>query len=136
MRSDAPLYPTRPDLLLRCEGFFALLAAAVAYRHFYPHHWATFALLFFAPDISLLGYATAANRFAPIFYNLVHTYTLPLALGLLAWGQPSSRIGDIATAQIAIIWIAHIAFDHLLGYGLKFPGSFGLTHIQRASSPR
>jgi hypothetical protein len=29
---------------------------------------------------------------------------------------------------------AHISFDRCLGYGLKFPGVFRYTHIQRSAS--
>jgi hypothetical protein len=30
---------------------------------------------------------------------------------------------------IALIWIAHIAFDRLLGFGLKYPTQFKDTHL-------
>jgi Domain of unknown function (DUF4260) len=30
----------------------------------------------------------------------------------------------------AAIWIAHIAFDRLLGFGLKYPEAFKPTHLQ------
>ena len=33
--------------------------------------------------------------------------------------------------QIALIWLAHIGFDRLLGYGLKYPTGFKDTHLQR-----
>jgi hypothetical protein len=32
----------------------------------------------------------------------------------------------------AIIWVNHIAVDHLLGYGLKYPTGFGHTHLRSA----
>nr|WP_312052333.1 DUF4260 family protein [Brevundimonas diminuta] len=28
-----------------------------------------------------------------------------------------------------MIWLAHIGFDRALGYGLKSPEAFGLTHL-------
>ena len=32
---------------------------------------------------------------------------------------------------IACIWAAHVGFDRLLGYGLKYGTSFGDTHLGR-----
>jgi len=31
--------------------------------------------------------------------------------------------------SLALIWSAHIGFDRLLGYGLKYPSAFGPTHL-------
>jgi hypothetical protein len=38
-----------------------------------------------------------------------------------------------------VIWCAHIGFDRALGYGLKYPGDFKMTHLGRIgfkSDPR
>jgi hypothetical protein len=123
--SSGSLYLTRPDVLLRLEGLLELVVGCIAYQRLYSHHWGMFALLFLTPDLSLLGYLRSAGKAAAAFYNLVHTYVLPLALGLLAWERASALGG-----QLAIIWLAHISFDRCLGFGLKFPESFRLTHIQ------
>ena len=61
----------------------ALVVGCIAYQRLYPHHWGVFALLFLVPDISLLGYLRPANKTSAAFYNLVHSYVLPLGLGLL-----------------------------------------------------
>jgi hypothetical protein len=111
------------------EALLALLAGCVAYQHLYPHRWGLFALLFFVPDVSLLGYLRSANKASAVFYNFVHCYVLPLVLGLLAWER-----GWVLGGQVALIWLAHISFDRCLGYGFKFPGSFRPTHIQAAAS--
>ncbi len=89
-----------------------------------------FALLFLVPDVSLLGYLSPAGKGAAAFYNLAHSYVLPLTLGLAAWKQ-----GSPMADQFALIWLAHISFDRLLGFGLKFPGVFRHTHIQSAMEP-
>jgi len=120
----------RPDVLLRLEGLFELVLVGVAYQHIYPGRWGLFALLFLAPDLSLLGYLRSQGRFAASLYNFAHNYGLPVALGLSAW-----RWGWPPAGQLALIWIAHIAFDRLLGFGLKFPGEFKLTHIQACAFP-
>lgn len=83
--SSSSLYLTRPDVLLRLEGLLELVVGCIAYQRLYPHHWGMFALLFLTPDLSLLGYLRPAGKAAATSYNLVHTYVLPLALGLLAW---------------------------------------------------
>ncbi len=32
--------------------------------------------------------------------------------------------------EVAVIWIAHIALDRFLGFGLKYSQAFQPTHIQ------
>jgi hypothetical protein len=125
---------TRPDVLLRVEGLIVLVSACLVYCHVYSGKWWIFALLFLAPDISLFGYIggsnpKAARPLAAIFYNLLHCYVLPLALGLLAWKFDSAWGG-----MIALIWISHIGLDRFLGFGLKFAGSFKHTHIQSSAT--
>jgi hypothetical protein len=127
--SSGSIYLTRPDVLLRLEGLLELMVACIAYQRLYPHHWGVFALLFLVPDISLLGYLRSANKASAAFYNLVHSYLLPLGLGLLAWER-----GGVLGVQLALIWLSHIGFDRCLGYGLKFPESFRCTHIQRSAT--
>jgi len=110
---------TRPATLLRIEGFTVLIAACIAYQRCYPGHWGLFALLFLAPDISLLGYLKGETRAAAAFYNALHSYFGPIALAGFDW-------------HLSLIWICHIAFDRLLGFGLKYPGTFRRTHLQQA----
>jgi hypothetical protein len=124
---------TRPDYLLQAEGLVALVAVCLAYSHLYPGKWALFALLFLVPDVSLLGYLGAKNAgssrpVATAFYNVLHSYVPPLMQLVLAWTYHSTLNGEVA-----LIWLAHISFDRLLGYGLKLPASFKHTHIQRAA---
>jgi hypothetical protein len=123
------LYLTRPDLLLRLEGLVALIVGCLAYQRVYPGHWGMFALLFLAPDVALLTYLRPAGKGSAAFYNVVHSYVLPLALGLFAWKQ-----GWPLAGELALIWMSHISFDRCLGYGLKFPGLFRYTHIQSSAT--
>ena len=76
--------------------------------------WPAFALLFLAPDLSMLAYL-AGPRAGAVGYNLAHTYALAFALTLVgfAGGVPEVAAGGF-------IWIAHIGFDRALGYGLKY----------------
>jgi hypothetical protein len=125
----SPVYLTRPDVLLRLEGFVAMAVGCVVYQRLYPSHWGMFALLFLVPDVSLLGYLRSAGKGSAAFYNVVHCYVLPLALGWFAWYRGAALAG-----QVALIWLSHISFDRAAGYGLKFPEIFRYTHIQSSTT--
>jgi hypothetical protein len=114
---------TRPSLLLHIEEATLLILTLCAYQHFH-NSWLLFALLFLTPDLFMLGYLLNA-RLGAATYNLVHTLTLPLALLLASYIQHWHL-----AAELALIWTAHIAFDRLLGYGLKYPTHFKDTHLQ------
>jgi hypothetical protein len=114
----------KPKLLLQIEGAAVLFAACVLYQRA-QGSWAWFALLFFAPDFSMLGYL-ANKKTGAALYNLVHTYTAPLLLLLVLWLS-----GRTACAWLAWIWLAHLGFDRLMAYGLKYDTAFKDTHLQR-----
>lgn len=108
--------------LLRLEGL-VVLAAGVALYVGLGASWLTFALLFFVPDVSMVGYLR--NReVGAIAYNLVHSYVGPALLGGLGWWYD-----DPLMMQLAVIWGSHIGFDRVLGFGLKLPTGFGDTHL-------
>ncbi len=111
-----------PLILLRVEGA-AMLAAALYAWHLTGGSWLTFGLLFFTPDLAMLGYL-AGPRAGAIAYNLVHSYAIVAligAIGLIA-GSPMALAA-------ALILAGHIGFDRMLGYGLKYPDAFGHTHL-------
>ena len=39
--------------------------------------------------------------------------------------------GRTSDAWLALIWLSHIGFDRLIGYGLKYETAFKDTHLQR-----
>jgi hypothetical protein len=118
----------RLDLLLRSEALFALLISLFCYSGLHGS-WLLFVVFLLVPDLSLLGYLVKGNgRLAAALYNGVHTYVLPLAAGLIAW-----KLRSVLCERLAVIWIAHIALDQLLGFGLKYPQGFKPTHIQSVS---
>lgn len=105
---------------LRLEGFSVLLLAIAVYG--YQHaSWLLFAILFLAPDLSMLGYLAGA-RIGAVLYNSVHSYILSLTILLIALHHPTML-------PYALIWLAHIGIDRTLGYGLKYASSFGHTHL-------
>jgi hypothetical protein len=110
--------------VLRLEGA-ATFAAAIAFYGHAGFSWLAFVPLFVAPDLSMLAYLVGP-RAGALAYNLVHTYAVavPVALAGFALGSP------VASA-LALIWVAHIGFDRMLGYGLKYASGFGDTHLGR-----
>ena len=113
-----------PRLLLRLEGA-ALMAAALFVYARAGGGWGFCALLFFAPDLSMLFYL-AGPRIGAAAYNCAHVTFAPLLLG--AVGLLS---GEPILARLALIHLAHIGLDRALGFGLKYPTAFGDTHLGR-----
>lgn len=108
-------------LLQRLEGLAALGFGIAAYI-WLGQSWLAFALLFFVPDLFMLGYLRSP-RVGAMSYNLVHTYAAPALLAL-----SGLVLGPIAYG-LAAIWVAHIGADRLLGYGLKRETGFDQTHL-------
>lgn len=106
----------------RIEGAMALCVAALVFRHL-NGSWLVFAILFFVPDASMLGYLAGPKRGAAI-YNVFHSYAIPLVASALG-----VALGNGPLQFVTLIWTAHIGFDRLLGYGLKLPTGFGDTHL-------
>jgi hypothetical protein len=114
---------------LRAEGLAALAAACALYAGT-GRGWGLFALLFLAPDLSFVGYLTG-RRVGAAAYNALHSYVGPLALGLVG-----HAVRQPALLPFAYVWAAHIGFDRLVGYGLKYPSAFGDTHLGRTGPRR
>jgi len=103
----------------------AVLVAACVLYHAGHFAWWKFAVLFLAPDLGMMGYALGKKIGAAV-YNAAHTY---VAVGLLwLFGY---RLGIPSVLPLCLIWMAHIGFDRLLGYGLKYPSEFKDTHLGR-----
>jgi hypothetical protein len=109
---------------LRVEGL-ALLAAGLWWYAASGQSWGTFVLWFLAPDLSFAGYLAGA-RVGAIVYNATHALVGPLALAAVGLATGGSDL-----LPLSAIWIAHVGFDRMLGYGLKYPSAFGDTHLGR-----
>ena len=107
---------------LRLEGGVALALLALAYRASGASWW-LFAVHFLVSDLTMLGYLVN-RRVGAAVYNIGHTYLTPAALAF-AGVVP----GTSALWLTGLIWGAHIGFDRLLGYGLKYPQAFQATHL-------
>jgi hypothetical protein len=113
-----------PRLLLHIEGAAALLAACLFY-HQLDGSWLWFAVLFLTPDLFMLGYL-AGKKAGAFCYNLGHTYSVPVLVLSALWFS-----GQTSYYWLVLIWFAHIGFDRVLGYGLKYETAFKDTHLQR-----
>ena len=111
-----------PRWVLRGEGL-ALLGLRTAVFARCDLSWWLYAILFLAPDIGLAGY-WAGPRIGALTYNALHTLMAPAVLAGLGFvGESALMVG------LAAIWAAHIGFDRMLGYGLKYATRFADTHL-------
>lgn len=110
-----------PRVLLRLENLAIMIAAIGGYA-WLDMGWGLFALLFLVPDISMIGYLRGPRVGAAI-YNVGHWYGLPAILVAVGFATHSVAV------SIGLIWIAHIGFDRALGFGLKYPEGFKVTHL-------
>jgi hypothetical protein len=130
----APMNPTTPAVAppvrawLRLEGLAVVILSAILYANTGASWW-LFAALWLAPDLSMLGYL-AGSRFGSYCYNAVHTHISPIALAAIAL-----ILVRPALLPFALIWFNHIGIDRLCGYGLKYPTSFGRTHLSPPRQP-
>jgi hypothetical protein len=118
-----------PVTLLRLEGAVVFFGSLVLYSQV-GGGWGWFAALFFAPDISIAAYLASA-RLGWRSYNLLHSYTGPLLL--LAFALSGNRDPLIA---LSLIWLTHIAWDRMLGFGMKLDEDFWTTHLGRIRTGR
>ncbi|QYK39802.1 MAG: DUF4260 domain-containing protein [Paracoccaceae bacterium] len=81
--------------------------------------------LFFAPDVAFAAYL-GGPRIGTTVYNLLHLYGWGL---LLAGFGVAFAAGPLVFA--GLLWLAHVGFDRMLGYGLKEPTGFQDTHLGR-----
>jgi hypothetical protein len=114
---------TKPRWLLHLEGASILALTSVLYHagHF---RWWVFAVLLLTPDLAMFGYLASVKIGAAV-YNLVHTEAGPVLLLVVSIAAPLPVL-----QPYALIWLAHLGMDRMLGFGLKYPTQFKDTHLQ------
>jgi len=108
--------------LLKLEELF-LLGLSLFLFSGLDYGWGWYALLFFAPDLSMVGYL-ANPRLGSWTYNLIHHKGLSVVLYLLG-----HLLGNPALQFAGTLLLGHSSFDRVFGYGLKYPDAFQNTHL-------
>ncbi len=114
----------QPTLYLRLEGAALLTVCLLGYARFTNDaSWLVFAATFLLPDVAMLGYLVNPSVGA-LAYNLAHSEVFPAGMlaAAIVGAQP-------VLLSVALVWLAHIGFDRMLGYGLKHADAFGRTHL-------
>lgn len=110
--------------LLRLEELLMFAFALILFSGLNAS-WGLFALLFFAPDLSMIGYLINP-RIGSWIYNFIHHKGFGITL--YAFGVLLSVPWLTFTG---ILLFAHSSFDRILGYGLKHEDAFQNTHLGR-----
>jgi hypothetical protein len=111
---------SRPLLWLRLDGAVLFIASITLFALTHQKWWVYPALLF-VPDIFMIGYVRS-SAVGAFFYNAGHSYFLPSLTLLLGWHHP-------LVLAIGLIWLGHVGFDRMMGYGLKYDSGFKHTHL-------
>lgn len=110
-----------PTLLLRIEGLAVAVGSLALYPHIHETRWLF--VLIIVPDLGLI--ALGANyRTGAVIYDVLHTTTVPIVLGVAG-----VLVGNHVMTGLALVWMTHIGVDHVLGYGLRDPARPGWTHL-------
>ncbi len=108
--------------LLKLEELF-LFGLALFLFSGLDYRWGWYALMFFTPDLSMLGYL-ANPRLGARTYNLVHHKGLAVALYVLGY-----LLTNRALMFAGTLLLGHSSFDRVFGYGLKHEDAFQNTHL-------
>lgn len=110
--------------ILKTEELLMMIAPLV---YLYEMHtgvsWWWYAVLFFAPDLSMVGYLVN-TRAGAFLYNLFHHKGLAIAAVLAGF---FFHVPYLLVA--GLILFSHASFDRVFGYGLKYPDNFKHTHL-------
>ena len=85
--------------------------------------WWWFLVLFFSPDFGMLGYLFN-TKIGAFTYNLFHHRGLAILIWFLGF-----YLQNEVFQLIGVILFSHVAFDRILGYGLKYEKGFKFTHL-------
>ncbi len=107
---------------LKLEYLALLVLAIFGFSHT-GFSWWWLIILFLSPDISMLGYLINP-KVGAFLYNLFHHIGSSIVLWSMGY-YFENRIAEM----LGCVILAHLAFDRLLGYGLKYDDSFQNTHL-------
>ena len=102
---------------------FALFGLALLLFSQLDYGWGTYALLFLAPDLSMIGYLLNP-RLGAWTYNLIHHKGLAVAIYILG------SVFSVPWLMYAgTLLLGHSSLDRVFGYGLKYEDTFQNTHL-------
>lgn len=108
--------------LLRIEEFLLFGLALFLFSQL-EYGWGTYALLFLAPDLSMIGYFLNP-RSGAWTYNLIHHKGLAVVLYVLG-----SLLSVPWLMFAGTVLLGHSSLDRVFGYGLKHEDAFQHTHL-------
>ncbi len=111
-----------PRRWLGLEGLVLLAGALIAYGILGQPWWIVPAGIL-VPDIAMGGYLAGTRPGAHV-YNIAHATPVPAVMLVIGYWQ-----ADRLVMALALIWLAHIGLDRLLGMGLKYNDRFTHTHL-------
>jgi hypothetical protein len=116
------------DLIVRLEwlALLVVMCYAVSAR---DSSWLYFLLGFFAPDLGMLGYILSP-KIGAFTYNILHNLAVAFPIALIGVFDQNETL-----FLIGAVLIAHISFDRMLGYGLKYADGFRHTHLGMLPKP-
>jgi hypothetical protein len=103
----------------------ALFGLALSLFSQLDYGWGAYALLFLAPDLSMIGYLVNP-RLGAWTYNLFHHKGLAVAIYILGF------VFSVPWLMFAgTLLLGHSSLDRVFGYGLKYEDTFQNTHLGR-----
>jgi len=85
--------------------------------------WWMYVILFFSPDIGMLGYLIN-TKVGAFTYNLFHHKGIAIVVTAAGY-----LTGNSWLMLAGILLFAHSAFDRVMNYGLKYEDDFKHTHL-------
>ena len=103
------------ELAMMLLGIFAFFQLSFS--------WWWFLVLFFLPDVGMIGYLIN-NKIGAYLYNIFHHKAVAIIIYLVGF------VFQVEIVQlVGIILFSHSSFDRMLGYGLKYENGFKFTHL-------
>lgn len=111
--------------LLKLESTLLFIALTALYFILDLGFW-PFVILFFAPDLTFVFYL-----FRPKVDAWAHNYGVAVMIAVvgLVYTFPFPWFGVGGLTSVGLVMAAHIAFDRMLGCGLKYESGFKDTHL-------
>ncbi|MEP7376143.1 MAG: DUF4260 domain-containing protein [Chitinophagaceae bacterium] len=85
--------------------------------------WWLWVLLFFSPDIAMLGYVIN-KKTGGVTYNIFHHKGIAIAVTITGFLLKNDTL-----MLAGVLLFAHASFDRIWGYGLKYMDDFKHTHL-------